>query len=51
MQVDLLSKEQGQPLLHLRDRFLQLFPFQDIFCISSRHGAGVLELKQYLLDK
>ena len=51
VQVDLLSKEQGQPLLHLRDRFLQLFPFQDIFCMSARHGAGVPELKQYLLDK
>lgn len=51
LQVDLLSKEQGVPLLQLRDRFLQLFPFQDVFCISARHGAGVQELKQHLLER
>lgn len=51
LQVDLLSKEQGVPLLQLRDRFMQLFPFQDVFCISARHGAGVQELKQYLLER
>ena len=51
LQVDLLSKEQGVPLLQLRDRFLQMFPFQDVFCISARHGAGVQELKQYLLER
>ena len=51
LQVDLLNKEQGASLLQLRDRFLQLFPFQDIFCISARHGAGVQELKHYLLER
>ncbi len=51
LQVDLLSSEQGLPLKHLRDRFLQLFPFEEVFCVSARHGTGVQELKQYLVKR
>ena len=51
LQVDLLSPEHSLPLQHLRDRFLQLFPFEEVFCVSARHGAGVQELKQYLLKR
>lgn len=51
MQVDLLTKGQGLALQHLRDRFLQLFPFQEVFRISARHGNGVQDLETYLLNK
>ena len=50
-QVDLLSRQHDTALQHLRDRFLQLFPFQGVFYTSARHGTGVQELKHYLLDK
>ena len=50
-QVDLLFRQHDTALQHLRDRFLQLFPFQGVFHTSARHGTGVQELKHYLLDK
>ena len=45
------SRQHDTALQHLRDRFLQLFPFQGVFHTSARHGTGVQELKHYLLDK
>ena len=51
LEVDLLSWQHDTALQHLRDRFLQLFPFQAVFHTSARHGNGVQELKHYLLDR
>ena len=51
LQVDLLSQQHGTALQHLRNRFLQLFPFQSVFHTSARHGTGVHELKHFLLDR
>jgi GTPase Era involved in 16S rRNA processing len=51
LQIDRLTKEQRPMLGQLQEHLHSIYPFQETFCISAKHGVGMTRLRQYLLSR
>ncbi|EIE23555.1 GTP-binding protein Era [Coccomyxa subellipsoidea C-169] len=49
--IDRLSKEERPHLSRLGEHLNSIYPFQDTFSISAKHGVGMTALRQYLLSR
>lgn len=50
-QVDRLSREQLPLVEQLGEQLRGMYPFTHTFAISARHGHGVPELREFLLQQ
>ena len=51
VQIDRLTKEERPMLDRLREHLCSIYPFQETFCISAKHGVGMTELREYLVSR